>query len=1011
MMIRKNIVLALLAFCIINPAFAQDYFQQEVNYKIEVSLNDSLNELFAKEKIEYINNSPDTLHFLWFHIWPNAYSNNKTAFWEQTLLDQGQGKYFDYKKNPGYIDSLDFKVNEQKIKWEYHPEHVDICKLILNKPLLPGKAIKISTPFHVKIPDGMYSRMGHERQAYQITQWFPKPAVYDKYGWHEMPYLNRGEFYSEYGSFDVSITLPANYVVGASGNLQTYSEIQWLNKKAAETRDCEVFSHAEIPSSKKMKTIRYTEKNIHDFAWFADKNYYVLKSEVSLPKSGRSVTTWAMFTANAAKQWKKAPYYINDAIYYYSLWNGEYPYNNCTAVEGALSAGAGMEYPEITIIGTALGDRNLEEVIMHEVGHNWFYGIFGFNERRFPYLDEGINTFNQLRYINTKYHNPMFYEQYGFPKEIAELYNAENLSYTNFNELLWLFTEREGLNQPISTSSEGFTASNYGLIAYFKTAQAWNYLRHYLGDDEFDRINHLFYDKWKYKHPYPEDIRKIFEENSDKDLSWFFEDVLNTDKTIDYEIETQDGDSLLLINKGKIKAPFQLASYSKDKLDTIEWEKGFTGKKWIKLDNKDRAFCIDPDKITLDVNRLNNCYDSTREYLNIAPVKFQFPDKYEESDKYQIFYAPVIGINALNGLMFGPIIYNNSIPEKRMSFMLMPLVTTDNSHIAGIIRMSLKINKKLSLKLHFKQFGRSMNSNIIGSISYRRFKAEISYHDQPQLNVAKWTDYNLSYVRLPEYYGISSFINLKVVRKNNDKLNPHSFSTKVEIAHDFLKASFESRYRFNYGFKNKSLDLRIFAGIMDMKNHYPTIDISEIMPQYNPLSFSLNGISGAEDYQYDNYFINRDNFSYNSSMLAAHQFVEGDGGFAIYAPGMYSNKAMLSVNLKTSVPKTNLIKLYANIGIYKQENYATIYYLTDGSFAGSSESYWFGINKKGNGPAFESGIELRIIPDIFSIYFPILLSKELKEYSDIMTDNYFQKLRFTLYLNKLDPAVLIKKAF
>ncbi len=1009
----KQILLTLALTFIVLLGYSQDYFQQEVNYKIEVSLNDTLHELFANESIEYINNSPDTLYYLWFHIWPNAYSNNKTAFWNQILLDEGQAKYFDYKKNPGYIDSLDFSVNGKEIKWQYHPEHVDICKLNLNKPLLPGKKIIITTPFHVKIPYGKYSRMGHEKQAYQITQWFPKPAVYDKYGWHEMPYLNRGEFYSEYGSFDVSITLPANYVVGATGNLQTYSEIQWLNKKAAETRDLEHFNYTDIASSKKLKTIRYTEYNIHDFAWFADKNYYVLKSEVNLPNSGRNVTTWAMFTAKAAEQWKKAPYYINDALYYYSLWNGKYPYNNCTAVEGVLSAGAGMEYPEITIIGSAIGDRNLEEVIMHEVGHNWFYGLFGFNERRYPFLDEGINTFNQLRYINTKYNYPMFYEQYGIPKEIAEVLHADSLSYTNFNELLWLFTVREGLNQPISTSSEDFILSNYGLIAYFKAAQAWNYLRHYLGDEEFDRINHLFYDKWKFKHPYPEDIRKIFEENTGKDLTWFFDDVLNSNESIDYKIETQTADSLLLVNKSKISTPFQFATYnSKNEIDSLVWQDGFTGKRWIKV-AKDKSFCIDPDKITLDINRLNNCYDSTREFINSPPIKFQYLGKYEETDKYQIFYAPVIGINGLNGLMFGPVIYNNSIPEKRMRFMFMPLITTDNTNIAGIIRMTYMINNKLSLKLNLKQFGRYSKKPYIAAESYRRFKAELNYHDQAQLNIPKWVDYSLSYVKVPMYYGISSFVNLSILRIDNNKLNPHSFETKVEIAKDFFKASFESKFRINYGYKNKSFDIRFFAGIMDMKNIYP-----QLMEgigiysgnQYNPLSFSLNGKTGTEDYQYDNYFINRDNRTFDASSFSGHQFVESDGGFAIYSPNLYSNKAMLSINLKSSVPKTNLIKLYANIGIYKQEKYATIFFLDDGSFGGSSESYWFGVNKKGNVPAFESGIELRIIPDIISIYFPILLSRDLKEYSDMTTDNYFQKLRFTLYLNKLDPSVLLKKA-
>jgi len=1026
----KHTLLIITLFCLSFSTFSQSYFQQEVNYKINVRLDDTLHELYADESIEYINNSPDTLHFIWFHIWPNAYSNNKTAFWKQVLQDEGQKKYFDYKKNPGFIDSLNFSVNKEKIKWEYHPVHVDICKLILNTPLLPGNTITISTPFHVKIPIGKYSRLGHEKQAYQITQWFPKPAVYDKTGWHEMPYLNRGEFYSEYGSFDVSITLPANYIVAATGDLQTHAENQWLNEKAAQTREIEHFTHAIIPSSSKLKTIRYTENNIHDFAWFADKNFYVLKSEVALPNSGRNVTTWAMFTSRYAAQWEKATSYINDAIYYYSLWNGEYPYNNCTAVEGALSAGGGMEYPTITIIGTTTGDRLLEEVIMHEVGHNWFYGLFGFNERDYPFLDEGINTYNQLRYINTKYKYPKFYKQYGIPKEVVDKLGWENFSYSSYYELMWLFSEREGYNQPINTSSEDFAKTNYGVIGYYKAAQAWNYLRHYLGDDEFDRIIHLFYDKWKYKHPGIEDIREIFESNTDKELSWFFDDLLNSNKKIDYKIEILEDNYILVKNKKRgVSAPFQFEVHYADGTKTIKWLDGFTGKKWIEIPKKGLSYSIDPNNVMLDINRLNNYYDSTREYFNTPPIKFQFLGKYEEPDKYQIFYSPIIGANALNGLMLGAAFYNNSIPQKRFSFLVMPLYTTDNTHFAGIIKLRYNITDNLSAKLHLKQFGLKRKTQFQSAEDYKRLKVEIKYRLQPELNKPKWTEYKLSFVHLLQnqrslYFPINgfldfmyinpihNFLNLDIIHQNNKKLNPYSLAARVEANKNLLKISFETKFRFNYGYRKKSFDIRIFAGIMSVEDINPFVGFNGLVKYYqSPYSFSLNGRSGSEDYQADNFFINRDSNSDNYSSWTNQQFVASEGGFAINAPGLYSNNAMLSINLKTSIPKINFIKLYANAAIFKQKKYDTIYYLEDGSLASSYETYWFGAKEQSNYPVYEAGVELRIIPDIMSIYFPVLLSKDLKEYSDAMTDNYWQKIRFTLYLNKLEPQELIRKAF
>lgn len=184
----------LVLLCINNLQAQSQYFQQEVNYKIEVKLDDIKNTLDAKESIIYKNNSPDELKELWFHIWPNAYSDRNTALNKQKLENGSTKLYFATDAERGFIDSLNFNVNGTVIKWEFHPEWKDVCKLILNENLKPGSSITISTPFHVKIPSAKFSRLGFIGQAYYITQWYPKPAVYDNKGWHAMPYLDQENF-------------------------------------------------------------------------------------------------------------------------------------------------------------------------------------------------------------------------------------------------------------------------------------------------------------------------------------------------------------------------------------------------------------------------------------------------------------------------------------------------------------------------------------------------------------------------------------------------------------------------------------------------------------------------------------------------------------------------------------------------------------------------------------------------------------------------------------------------
>jgi hypothetical protein len=277
----KHLLIVLLLMIGYLPGVSsQAYFQQDVAYKIDVKLNDKQHELCAFEKVKYTNNSPDTLQFLYFHLWPNAYSNNKTELAKQLFMMKGREKLFNDPELRGYIDSLNFKINDLSVRWDYLPNQSDICKIMLNTPLLPNQTIVVSTPFHVKIPKGVTSRLGHIDESYQISQWFPKPAVYDRNGWHPMSYLDQGEFYSEFGSFDVSITLPDNYIVGATGELQNMHELEKLNVLAKDTiwKSITMLGKVKhITPSSQTKTLRYIGKNMHDFAWFADKQFNVMK--------------------------------------------------------------------------------------------------------------------------------------------------------------------------------------------------------------------------------------------------------------------------------------------------------------------------------------------------------------------------------------------------------------------------------------------------------------------------------------------------------------------------------------------------------------------------------------------------------------------------------------------------------------------------------------------------------------------------------------------------------------
>lgn len=255
----KHIVAAMVLWATAaNAQTSPTYFQQEVNYKIDVKLNNTKHELSAFETIEYKNNSSDTLTFIWFHLWPNAYKDNTTALARQFMLDGDKSFFYLKEEDRGYIDSLNFTSNGVALKLEYDPKNIDIAKVYLDKPLAPGQTVTISTPFKVKIPVGTISRLGHIGQQYQITQWYPKPAVLDHKGWHPMPYLNQGEFYSEFGAFEVKITLPDNYMVAATGDLQEQAEIDRIEDRVKQSADAAY--KPDTVSSSTYKTITFKQK-------------------------------------------------------------------------------------------------------------------------------------------------------------------------------------------------------------------------------------------------------------------------------------------------------------------------------------------------------------------------------------------------------------------------------------------------------------------------------------------------------------------------------------------------------------------------------------------------------------------------------------------------------------------------------------------------------------------------------------------------------------------------------
>lgn len=957
-----NIIFLFSSFFIINAQ--SSYFQQDVNYNIKVNLDDNNHILRGYEVIDYKNNASKTLDTLYFHLWANAYSTNKSEFAKQKLQNHDNSFYYLKKKVRGYIDSLNFVVDNKAVAWRYggnskrEKQSKEIIYLILNTPLLPGKSIQISTPFKVKLPKQV-SRMGHLKQSYQITQWYPKPAVYDNTGWHTMPYLDNGEFYSEFGTFNVSITLPKPYLVGATGVLQTETELAFLRNRIGKTEIDNTLITNEL------KTINYKAEKVHDFAWFADKTFLVAYDTVALA-SGKIIDLWAFDAVKPESRLLAS----KRALRFYTSEVGDYPYPQFTVVMGPLEAAGGMEYPMITI---CISEK--EVVIAHEAGHNWFYGILASNERDFVWMDEGLNSFYDNKYRELFKVN----QRIDYASKFKNKYNWDDLKLEYYHRL------RLGKLQPMQTSSNKMPVENYDIAGYRFPVLAFNYLEDYLGKEEFSRIMKIYFKEWQFKHPQPKDIKAVFERETQKNLSWFFDDMFTTTKKLNYNLIDCDASNVIIDNDGDIAGPLVLEAYKNNEQVYRKWFDGFKGLDTLEIEptNYD-VMVIDKGFVMPEYTKQDNS--------SYQPPRFKFFNGLESPMNKDIYFCPIAGWNNYDKTMLGILLHNNSIPIKNTEFTLAPMYSTKSKTVVGLFGLKYVsyrswLANEIEYSLNVQRFtyrhplqGYSFQyTKLTPSINlkwFRSLKANTNHQVKLELPIIGYSQYDPRFITRFTYS-----------LENKNYLYPYSF--KIQYIHDdytnYIRAKSQKAYsRLNVEAKfqktmrfNKAINLRLFLGKI----------LQHTDPNYGifPIALSQNGV-------YDNYY---DNLYFGRTMfdnLGSRQFATADGGFKVPVTAFFfnaTNNMLISANLESHVPffkGLKFIKPYFDIAYMKSV---------------------FVTNAKDN-IYYSGGLKLSFFKEGFEIYFPLVYSKQLKE--ALTLTKYQNQISFKLNLNQFNSLNRRNKA-
>ena len=957
-------------------------FIQKVDYNIQVKLDDKKNTLSGHETITYHNNSPDTLHYIYIHLYPNAYSSHETAFAKQNK-NIGNGLFcFATEEEKGYIDNLDFTTKGEKLQLIIDEQNPDIGKLLLKNPLAPNSIIEIETPFYVKIPYP-FSRMGVSDGVYQITQWYPKAAVYDKNGWHPLPYLDIGEFYADFGHYRVSIDIPASYVVASSGVLSSESTEE-RNLTDSLIQESKNFINGKIKefvgfkNRSGRKTLIFTQDSIHDFAWFASKDFLVDELIFKIPQSGKSIRALSFFHPSVKKHWKLACLYQKNAV----LLNAEkyysYPFSEIKAVAGSQACEGGMEYPCISVNGPNLDYEILESIIAHEAGHNFFQGIIATNERDFPWMDESINSFTDICYQKS--------EAFIHKNLWKQFYTIDNFSFSYFN---WYNIAGRGFSKEISLSNN-YNDIEYYSIVYERGSAMFYYLQKYLSTKTFNNCMKEYFRKHAFAHPYPKDLQSSFEDISKQDLSWFFDSLLHTKDIPDFSFSNfnKKTGKLRLKNHSNIPLSVPIAYYKKDSLIELFFSPVFTGEIELSIPEKANYAIIDPEKILFEKR-----YDNNRIYFNglfkkrprIGIDIYSLTDK---ADRNNIHLYPLASWTQNSGILPGIYISTQVDRPHLLHFQAMPMFAYKQKQLVGEGKITLnkyynsgkirQFQAFTSIKSYFfpssnefdfrflryeAGFNLTFHNASKKSMLIHSFTAKVHYSEQD----------NLIYIPSGTEYveGLSTRIlravRIKWIYDNQRNINPLKKELKLDFNDQFARIQGVLSGKIYYNSPKKYFSYRIFAGsyIFAKQSFIDNFDGR----------IGISGIRSQQDIFLDHWFIGRNNNSRH--FLEQQTFINQGGFYTNIIAGKNWNWAS-SISVKNTLPFDAPFQLYGSIGIYPSS-----------------------IDNKIS-TVYEAGIIFSPLPGIIEIAFPIALDKNSNETLNLNTDNYLQKIRFIINFEKLN---------
>lgn len=900
---------------------------QQNSISIKASLDDKNDLLKIQQEVVYHNTSDSTLTSIFFHNWANSYRDRKMPLSKRFIEDYRKDLYFAKPKDLGYSKIKTISIDYENAVFSEKKNQQDIVEVQLKNPLRPNNKTTITFTYVVKIPNAKFTNYGKTKKGYHLRFWYLAPAVFDK-EWQLMSNLNIDDLYELGTDFKIDLDVPKGIFV--ESNLYQYeTKGEYKNNFYLVGKN-----KTDVILSVHQKK-QYTTYKTNTVTIYTD----VISKHVDANLATSILNRELLFIEEYLGKYPHVQLFIDKAT------QKKNPIYGLNQLPKFLRPFSDTFKWDITIF-KALTRKYIENTLL-------------LNKRKDYWLIDGIQNYLMIEYVER------FYPEVKLLGNAADSWflRTFNISKLEFNDkypFLYQFTARKFLDQPLTTSADSLSNFNRKIISKYKAGLGFRFLQGYIGNKAVKESVQELYQNNQLKIISSNTFYKILSSKTDKNINWFFNDYLKTNKKIDHTITNIDKneDSLFVTikNKRNMTTPVALYGLKDDKIKLKQWVSNLDSTKIVSVAKGDYdTFALNYENLYPELNTLDNWKKIDKKIFN-KPIKFSLMKDVNAPNYNQLFYQPEVSYNFYNGLIFGFNVHNRPLIKRNFEFGLAPAYASKSQSVVG--RFSLKYNHYFEkTRIYKMEYGvAGGTSDFAPNLSFKFFVPYVNMvFKRKSLRDASLEAIQLKLVQIDKDVPIGEIksdqdsynvLSLSYNYMNPDIIKEFRYNFSAELAKNFSKVALDLRYR-TLNTSDTQLDFRLYAG--SFLNNNTTSDY-----------FSF-GLDRANDYLFQLNYLGRS----ESSGFFSQQFIIAEGGFKSVLPTRFANQYMVAGN--SSFGLWRWIELYNNIAFLKNKN----------------QPLYF---------AYENGIRFNFVHEILEVYFPFYSNNGW----EITQSAYPQKIRFSL---------------